>query len=89
MLAGLSYSGSVQAELEELKKQSSVIRVIAHTQIKKVSNWGQKKAHLLEVQVHFRPGCHVSRGGAVRQQLEATGIDTQARGLVCRSIMQT
>ena len=25
--------------------------MIAHTQIKKVSNWGQKKAHLLEVQV--------------------------------------
>ena len=43
--------GGTQGELEELKKQSTVIRVIAHTQIKKVSNWGQKKAHLLEVQV--------------------------------------
>lgn len=49
-----------QGELEELKKQSTVIRVIAHTQIKKVSNWGQKKAHLLEVQVcAYVPRSHV------------------------------
>ena len=85
----MTHDGPVQAELEELKKQSSMIRVIAHTQIKKVSNWGQKKAHLLEVQVQSRPNCNVSRGGATRQQLDATGIETQARVFVCRSIMRT
>ena len=42
---------SIEAELEELKAQSKAIRVLVHTQIKKVSNWGQKKAHMLEVQV--------------------------------------
>lgn len=83
----MTHDGPVQAELEELKKQSSVIRVIAHTQIKKVSNWGQKKAHLLEVQVHVRPGFNVPRGGALPQQLEATEIEAQARGRVWRSIM--
>ncbi len=42
---------SIQSELEQLKKQCKVIRVLVHTQIKKISNWGQKKAHMLEVQV--------------------------------------
>jgi len=51
----------IQAELEELKKQSTAIRVIAHTQIKKVSNWGQKKAHLLEVQVN---------GGTIEEKVD-------------------
>jgi ribosomal protein L3 len=45
---------SIEAELEELKAQCKVIRVLVHTQIKKVSNWGQKKAHMLEVQVSRR-----------------------------------
>ncbi len=43
--------GAIEAELEELKQHSTVIRVLVHTQIKKISNWGQKKAHMLEVQV--------------------------------------
>jgi Ribosomal protein L3 len=42
---------TIEAELEELKAQCKVIRVLVHTQIKKVSNWGQKKSHMLEVQV--------------------------------------
>lgn len=46
--------GTIEAELEELKAQCKVIRVLVHTQIKKVSNWGQKKAHMLEVQVSGR-----------------------------------
>jgi len=44
--------GSIQAELEELKKHCSVIRVIAHTQVRKVKNLKQKKAHLMEIQVN-------------------------------------
>jgi ribosomal protein L3 len=42
---------AIEAELEELKAQSKVIRVLVHTQIKKINNWGQKKSHMLEVQV--------------------------------------
>ncbi|KAL6766893.1 RPL3 [Auxenochlorella protothecoides x Auxenochlorella symbiontica] len=41
----------IEAELAQLKKHSSVIRVIAHTQIRKVSV-GQKKAHVMEIQVN-------------------------------------
>ncbi|RRR13539.1 50S ribosomal protein L3, partial [Enterobacter hormaechei] len=40
----------IEAELEQLKKHCCVIRVLAHTQVKKM-NWGQKKAHLMEIQV--------------------------------------
>lgn len=47
--------GTIEAELEELKAQCKAIRVLVHTQIKKVSNWGQKKAHMLEVQVCALP----------------------------------
>ena len=42
---------AIEAELEELRAQSKVIRVLVHTQIKKINNWGQKKSHMLEVQV--------------------------------------
>jgi len=41
---------AIDAELEQLKKHCCVIRVLAHTQIKKVPV-GQKKAHLMEIQV--------------------------------------
>ena len=41
---------AIEAELEALKAHSTVVRVLAHTQIRKISNWGQKKAHVLEVQ---------------------------------------
>lgn len=40
----------VEAEVAELKKHCCVIRVLAHTQIRKVPV-GQKKAHLMEIQV--------------------------------------
>lgn len=40
----------IEAELEALKKHCTVIRVLAHTQVKKLS-FGQKKAHLIEIQV--------------------------------------
>ena len=43
-------SKGIAAELEQLKKHCSVIRVLAHTQIRKI-DYGQKKAHLAEIQV--------------------------------------
>jgi len=39
------------AELERMKKYCSVIRVLAHTQIRKI-NLRQKKAHLMEIQIN-------------------------------------
>jgi len=41
----------IDAELEQLKKHCTTIRVLAHTQIKKLP-LGQKKAHLMEIQVN-------------------------------------
>jgi len=41
----------VQKELDRMKKYCGVIRVIAHTQIKKIK-LRQKKAHMMEVQVN-------------------------------------
>ena len=45
-------SKSIEADLEQLRKQATVIRVLVHTQIGKI-NFGQKKAHLAEIQVHY------------------------------------
>ncbi|KAJ1680091.1 60S ribosomal protein L3 [Spiromyces aspiralis] len=47
-------------ELERIKKYCSVVRVLAHTQMRKV-NIGQKKAHLMEIQVN---------GGTVAQKVD-------------------
>jgi large subunit ribosomal protein L3e len=41
----------IQAELAQLKKHCAVIRVLAHTQVRKLA-LGQKKAHLIEIQVN-------------------------------------
>jgi len=41
----------IDRELKRIKKYASVVRVLAHTQIKKIKI-GQKKAHLLEIQVN-------------------------------------
>ena len=41
----------IQAELEQIKKHCSVVRVIAHTQITKTPV-PQKKAHIMEIQVN-------------------------------------
>jgi len=41
----------IDRELARMKKYCTVIRVIAHTQIKKV-NLGSKKAHIMEIQVN-------------------------------------
>lgn len=42
---------NIERDLNRLKKYCTVIRVLAHTQMKKV-NIGQKKAHLMEIQVN-------------------------------------
>jgi large subunit ribosomal protein L3e len=51
---------SITRELERIKKYCTVVRVIAHTQIRKVKI-GQKKAHIMEVQLN---------GGTVAQKVE-------------------
>ena len=45
-------NGSIDKELDELRKNCDVIRVIAHTQVRKVKNLKQKKAHMMEIQVN-------------------------------------
>ena len=41
----------IESELARVKKYAGVVRVLAHTQIRKVK-LGQKKAHLMEIQVN-------------------------------------
>jgi len=41
----------IERDLNRLKKYSTIIRVIAHTQIRKI-RLGQKKAHVMEIQVN-------------------------------------
>ena len=45
-------AASIEKDLAKLKKYCSVIRVVAHTQIKQVRNIQQKKAHIMEIQVN-------------------------------------
>jgi large subunit ribosomal protein L3e len=42
---------SIEAEIADLKRHAVVVRVLAHTQVRKVPI-GQKKAHLMEIQVN-------------------------------------
>ncbi|KAL7008335.1 60S ribosomal protein L3 [Cystobasidiomycetes sp. EMM_F5] len=51
---------SVQRELERIRKYCTVVRVLAHTQIRK-TGLSQKKAHLMEIQVN---------GGSVADKVE-------------------
>lgn len=55
-----SKGASITRELERMKKYCSVIRVLAHTQIRKTP-LKQKKAHLMEIQVN---------GGSVADKVE-------------------
>jgi large subunit ribosomal protein L3e len=50
----------IQKELDRIKKYCGVVRVIAHTQIRKVK-LRQKKAHMIEIQVN---------GGTVEQKVD-------------------
>jgi large subunit ribosomal protein L3e len=55
----------IDAELTKIKQYCQVVRVIAHTQIRKVKI-GQKKAHMMEIQVN---------GGSVEDKVAyATGL---------------
>jgi len=51
---------SIDAELARIKKYAAVVRVIAHTQ-PRLLNKGQKKAHIMEVQVN---------GGSIEQKVD-------------------
>jgi large subunit ribosomal protein L3e len=42
----------IESQLERMKKYCQVIRVIAHTQVRKIKGIGQKKAHVMEIQVN-------------------------------------
>jgi len=53
-------SKGIEADLDQLRKQATVIRVLAHTQIGKIG-FGQKKAHLAEIQVN---------GGSVEDKVD-------------------
>merc|ERR1711943_105596 len=50
----------IDADLNEPKKKACVIRVLAHTQIRKVP-FGQKKAHMMEIQIN---------GGSVPEKVD-------------------
>lgn len=50
----------IEGELERMKKYCSTIRVLVHTQIRKLSV-GQKKAHVMEIQLN---------GGSVAQKVD-------------------
>ena len=50
----------IEAELAEMKKKCCVIRVLAHTQIRKIP-MGQKKAHMMEIQIN---------GGSVPEKVD-------------------
>jgi len=51
---------AIEEDLKDLKKHCHIIRVLAHTQIKKIEI-GQRKAHLIEIQVN---------GGSVDQKVD-------------------
>jgi len=55
-----SNKASIDREITRIKKYASVVRVLAHTQIKKL-NFRQKKAHLMEIQVN---------GGTIAQKVD-------------------
>lgn len=45
-------SKEIADQLDRMKKYCSVIRLIAHTQIRKLKHLHQKKAHLMEIQIN-------------------------------------
>lgn len=83
---------SVSKELERIKKYCTVVRVLAHTQIRK-TGLKQKKAHLMEIQVnggsiadkvdfaksHFEKTVDVSSVFEVDENIDVIGV-TKGRG---------
>jgi len=51
----------IDRELNKIKKYATVVRVIAHTQVRKVKALSSKKAHVMEVQVN---------GGTIAQKVD-------------------
>ncbi|CAD5333744.1 unnamed protein product [Arabidopsis thaliana] len=51
----------LQAQLDKMKKYGTVIRVLAHTQIRKMKGLKQKKAHMMEIQIN---------GGTIAQKVD-------------------
>jgi large subunit ribosomal protein L3e len=43
---------NIEEELKVIKKYCTVVRLICHTQVRKVKNLKQKKAHMMEIQVN-------------------------------------
>jgi len=56
----------IDAGLDKIKRCSTIVRVLAHTQVRKVKALRQKKAHLVEIQVN---------GGSIAQKVDfAVGL---------------
>jgi len=56
----------IDASLEKIKRSATVVRVIAHTQVRKVKAINQKKAHVVEIQIN---------GGTIAQKVDfAVGL---------------
>ena len=53
-------SKEIEADLEEIKKNAAVVRVLAHTQIRKTP-LSQKKAHMMEIQIN---------GGSIEEKVD-------------------
>ncbi len=68
----------IESELEALKKHATVIRVLAHTQVRKV-NLGIKKAQLMEIQV----SCCAALQPGGRRRLASRSALPRPRGSAC------
>jgi large subunit ribosomal protein L3e len=56
----------IDRDIAKIKKYATVVRVIAHTQVRKVKTLGSKKAHVMEIQVN---------GGTTAQKVDfAVGL---------------
>eukprot|EP01018_Ginkgo_biloba_P020619 Gb_26579 [translate_table: standard] len=68
----------IQATLEKMKKYALVIRVLAHTQVKKLKGLKQKKASLMEIQMN---------GGTVAQKEGVTDHLISSKFYLCRRVI--
>ncbi|KAH8965123.1 hypothetical protein BDL97_04G102500 [Sphagnum fallax] len=51
----------LESDLERMKKYATVVRVLAHTQVRKLKGIKQKKAHLMEIQIN---------GGSIAEKVD-------------------
>ncbi|EPR77719.1 60S ribosomal protein L3 [Spraguea lophii 42_110] len=54
-------NGDIKRDYELLKRESDVVRVLAHTQVSKIPSLNLKKAHILEIQLN---------GGTIEEKIE-------------------